>query len=69
MTVGVAMLAFAPTNQFGWFAYAPLPSGDAFMPGVVLGTVHLWGAAVGAVGLVVAGWAAGYLAGRRARQP
>jgi heme/copper-type cytochrome/quinol oxidase subunit 1 len=66
IVVGGAVLAFVPTNQFGWFAYAPLS--ESVTPGVVLGTAHLWGAAACAVGLVVSGWAAGYLAGRRTQR-
>jgi hypothetical protein len=56
-----------PAVSFGWFAYAPL-SGTAFPSGVVfLDPTHWWAIAVGIVGLVAAGWAAGFLAGRRAR--
>jgi hypothetical protein len=65
--VGGAVVAFVPTKQFGWFAYAPL-SESVFTLGVVLGTAHLWGAAAGAVGLVLSSWAAGYVAGRRAQR-
>jgi heme/copper-type cytochrome/quinol oxidase subunit 1 len=65
VAVGASVLAFVPTTQFGWFAYAPL-SDTTYTPGVVLGTAQLWGAAAGAVGLAAASGAAGYLAGRAA---
>ena len=67
IAAGGAIIAFAPTSQFGWFAYVPL-SESVFTPGVVLETAHLWGAALGAVGLIACSWAGGYLAGRRAEQ-
>ena len=50
--------------SFGWFAYAPM-SGTTFTPGVFLGPVHLWAAALGIIGLVASSWAVGYLAGGR----
>ena len=65
--IGVLVFVLVPSTGGGWFAYAPL-SDQAFVPGVSLGRAHLWGAAAGIVGLVLTGWAAGYLTGRRAGQ-
>jgi heme/copper-type cytochrome/quinol oxidase subunit 1 len=67
IAVGAAVIALAPTTQFGWFAYAPL-SQSVFSPRLVLGTAQMWGAALGVVGLVACSWATGYLAGRRAER-
>jgi hypothetical protein len=56
-----------PADSFGWYAYAPL-SDTAFPSGFVFLDPTQWGAiAVAIVGLVAAGWAAGFLAGRGAR--
>jgi hypothetical protein len=55
-----------PADSFGWYAYAPV-SDTAFPSGMVfLDPAHWWAIAFGIVGLVAAGWAAGFLAGRRA---
>lgn len=65
--VAVLVLVRRPAAGFGWYAYAPL-SDTAFPSGFLfLDPTHWWAVAVGIVGLVAAGWAAGYLAGRRAK--
>ena len=66
--IGVLVFVLVPSADAGWFAYAPL-SDEVFAPGVSLRPAHLWGAAAGIVGLVVTGWAAGYLTGWRADHP
>ncbi|MGV8976628.1 MAG: hypothetical protein ACOH17_01150 [Cellulomonas sp.] len=67
--VAVVVLLLVPMSgdAFGWFAYAPLTQTD-FTPGVpFLDATHRWAVVVGVAGLVVASWAAGFMAGRRAR--
>jgi len=46
----------------------PLTNDRISGPALSRSTAHRWAAAVGIVGLVAASWAAGYLAGRRAKQ-
>ena len=66
--VGFAVVLVPGSDaSFGWFAYAPLASTD-LLAGLLYFETTRWGSAVvGVVGLVAAGWAAGFLAGRRAR--
>jgi heme/copper-type cytochrome/quinol oxidase subunit 1 len=67
VSVAVLVQVRRPAASFGWFAYAPL-SDTAFPSGLVfLDPTHWWALAVGIVGLLAVGWAAGFLAGRRAR--
>ena len=68
--VSVAVFLLVPKSNaaFGWFAYAPL-SDTVFAPGFLfLDPTHWWAVLVGIMGLVAAGWAAGFLAGRRVHQ-
>jgi hypothetical protein len=62
----VAVFLLVP-QSFGSFAYAPLTE-TAFTPRFgFLDPTHRWAAVVGLASVVVASWAAGYLAGRRAK--
>lgn len=65
----VAVLLLVPRSDaaFGWFAYAPL-AGTAFTAGfLLLDPINRSAIAVGIMGLVAGSWAAGFLAGGRAR--
>jgi heme/copper-type cytochrome/quinol oxidase subunit 1 len=65
--VGVLLVGPRPSAAVGWYAYAPL-SDTALPPGVLfVDPTQWWAVVVGIVGLVAAGWAAGFLAGRRAK--
>ncbi len=65
----LAVLLLVPRSaaSFGWFAYAPLTYTSAAPGFLFLDPTHRWAVMVGVVGLVAASWAAGFLAGRRAR--
>lgn len=68
--VGVAVLLLGPRPDvsFAWYAYAPMS--DTFFPTgpLVLDRGRGWAVAVGIVGLVAVGWAAGFLAGRGSQE-
>ncbi|WP_299038748.1 hypothetical protein [uncultured Pseudokineococcus sp.] len=69
VVLGVAVVATAPPQSFGWFAYAPLASEAYDSPAlpVVLGGRQLLGLAALVAGLVLAGVSLGLRLGRSRR--
>lgn len=64
ISVGTFLLTPAAVGSFGWFAYAPV-SGDVFGHMLFLDVTPRWAFVVAVASLIAAGWAAGFLAGRR----
>jgi heme/copper-type cytochrome/quinol oxidase subunit 1 len=70
IVLGAVVVATAPAESFGWFAYAPLTDDVYTHPGrislpAVLGGRQLLGLVAVVAGLVLAGSVAGFRLGRR----
>jgi len=69
LLAGLALLALpAPQEDFGWFAYAPLPVGPVPFPGLIFMGAEAWtGVALIGAGLLMLAFWSGYRTGRQAR--
>ena len=69
LLAGLVLLALpAPQEDFGWFAYTPLPARPVPLPGLIFMGPEAWaGVALIGVGLLMLAFWSGYLTGRQAR--